>query len=45
MTGKKWWNSGDQIAWFHYFSGLAVANGKVYIGTYGGNFYRFGVPR
>ena len=28
QTGKKLWNSGDQIAMFNHFSGLAGANGK-----------------
>ncbi len=45
VTGKELWNSGDQIGSFNHFSGLAVANGKVYIGTYDGTFYCFGVPR
>jgi outer membrane protein assembly factor BamB len=43
-TGKVLWSSGDQIKSFTHFSGLAVANGKVYIGTYDGNFYCFGLP-
>lgn len=43
-TGNVLWTSGDQIKSFTHFSGLAVANGKVYIGTYDGNFYCFGLP-
>lgn len=43
-TGKVLWSSGDQIKSFTHFSGLAVADGRVYIGTYDGTFYCFGLP-
>jgi hypothetical protein len=43
-TGKQLWSSGDHIPSFSHFSGLAVANGKVYLGTYDGTFYCFGLP-
>jgi hypothetical protein len=43
MTGKELWNSGDTIAGFNHFSGITVANGKVYLGTYDGQFYCFGL--
>ena len=42
-TGKELWSSGDQIASFNHFSGLSVANGRVYIGTYDGTLYCFAV--
>jgi outer membrane protein assembly factor BamB len=42
-TGKELWSSGDQIASFNHFSGLSVANGRVYIGTYDGMLYCFAV--
>ena len=42
-TGKELWSSGDQITSFNHFSGLSVANGRVYIGTYDGMLYCFGV--
>jgi outer membrane protein assembly factor BamB len=42
-TGKELWTSGDQITSFNHFSGLSVANGRVYIGTYDGMLYCFGV--
>jgi outer membrane protein assembly factor BamB len=42
-TGKELWSSGDQITSFNHFSGLAVANGRVYIGTFDGTVYCFGV--
>jgi outer membrane protein assembly factor BamB len=42
-TGEELWSSGDEIASWNHFSGLSVANGRVYIGTYDGNLYCFGV--
>jgi len=42
-TGEELWSSGDQITSFNHFSSLAVANGRVYIGTYDGKLYCFGV--
>jgi outer membrane protein assembly factor BamB len=43
QTGKTLWSSGDQITSFNHFSGLSVANGRVYIGTYDGMLYCFGI--
>jgi len=45
QTGKELWSSGDQIASWNHFSGLSVANGRVYIGTYDGNLYCFGIKK
>jgi hypothetical protein len=42
-TGKELWSSGDQIHQWNHFSGLTVANGRVYLGTYDGTLYSFGV--
>ena len=42
-TGRELWSSGDQIKSFNHFSGLSVANGRVYIGTYDGVLYCFAV--
>jgi outer membrane protein assembly factor BamB len=42
-TGRELWSSGDQITSFNHFSGLSVANGRVYIGTFDGMLYCFGV--
>jgi len=42
-TGAELWSSGDQITSFSHFSSLAVANGRVYLGTYDGTLYCFGV--
>jgi len=44
-TGDELWSSGDQITSFNHFSSLAVANGRVYIGTYDGKLYCFAVSR
>jgi outer membrane protein assembly factor BamB len=43
-TGKELWSSGDIIKSFAHFSGLSVANGRVYIGTYDSILYSFGLP-
>jgi outer membrane protein assembly factor BamB len=45
LTGAELWSSGDQIASFSHFSSLAVANGRVYLGTYDGTMYCFGVKQ
>jgi outer membrane protein assembly factor BamB len=45
QTGKELWSSGDQITSWNHFSGLTVANGRVYLGTFDGMLYCFGVPR
>jgi outer membrane protein assembly factor BamB len=45
-TGRELWSSGDQIATFNHFTSLSVANGRVYIGTFDGYLYCFGLdPR
>ncbi|MGH9672715.1 MAG: PQQ-binding-like beta-propeller repeat protein [Bryobacteraceae bacterium] len=45
QTGKELWNSGKQITSFNHWSGLSLANGKVYINTYDRTLYCFGLPR
>jgi outer membrane protein assembly factor BamB len=42
-TGRELWSSGDQIATFNHFTSLSVANGRVYIGTFDGYLYCFGL--
>ena len=37
QTGKELWSSGNQIATWNHWSGLALANGQVYINTYDGH--------
>jgi hypothetical protein len=44
QTGKELYSSGDQIKSFNHFSGLPVANGRVYIGTFDSTLYCFGLP-
>jgi outer membrane protein assembly factor BamB len=44
-TGKELYSSRDQIPMFNHFSGLSVANGHVYISTYGGTLYCFGLDQ
>jgi outer membrane protein assembly factor BamB len=43
-TGKELYSSGDQITSFAHFSGLSVANGRVYLGTFDSVLYCFGLP-
>jgi outer membrane protein assembly factor BamB len=42
-TGKELYSSGDQITSFNHFSGLSIANGRVYITTYDSTLYCFGL--
>ena len=45
QTGKELWSSGDQIAKWNHWSGLSLANGRVYIGTYDSVLYCFGIKK
>ena len=45
QTGRELYSSGDQITSFNHFTGLSVANGRVYIGTYDSTLYCFGLKR
>jgi outer membrane protein assembly factor BamB len=45
QTGKELWNSGDQIASWNHWSGLSIANGRVYIGTFDNMLYCFGIKK
>jgi outer membrane protein assembly factor BamB len=42
QTGRELYSSGPLNSWNH-FSGLSVANGRVYIGTFDGMLYCFGL--
>ncbi|MBI4903994.1 MAG: PQQ-binding-like beta-propeller repeat protein [Acidobacteria bacterium] len=44
-TGAELWNSGKQITTFNHWSGIALANGKVYINDFAGNVYCFGLKK
>lgn len=43
-TGKELFSSGSTIKSFTHFSGLAVSDGRVYLGTHDNTVYAFGVP-
>lgn len=43
-TGKTLWDSGDSIKSFATGRGLAAGNGNVYVSTYDGSLYSFGLP-
>ena len=43
QTGKELWSSGNQIHQWNHFSGITVINGRVYLGTYDGTLYCFGL--
>jgi hypothetical protein len=42
-TGKELYSSGNEITSFVHFGNLAVANGRVYLGTYDSTIYCFGL--
>ncbi len=44
-SGRELWSSGDQITSWNHWSGLSVANGRVYINTFDGHLYCFGVTK
>ena len=43
QTCRELWNSGTTIESWNHFSGITVANGRAYIGTFDGMLYAFGV--
>jgi len=45
QTGKELWSSGRAIESWNHFSGLTVANGRVYLATFDGVLYCFGIPQ
>jgi outer membrane protein assembly factor BamB len=45
QTGKTLWSSGNQITSFNHFSGITVANGRIYLGTYDGTMWCFGIAK
>jgi outer membrane protein assembly factor BamB len=45
QTGKELYSSGDIIKTFNHFSGISVANGHVYISSYDGVLYCFGLKQ
>jgi outer membrane protein assembly factor BamB len=45
QTGKELWSSGDEIASWNHWSGLSLANGRVYIATFDDNLYCYGIKK
>ena len=45
QTGKELWSSGDQITSWNHWSGLSLANGRVYINTFDSYLYCFGLKK
>lgn len=45
QTGKELWNSGSDIQKWNHWSGLSVANGRVYIGTFDNVLYCYGIKK
>jgi outer membrane protein assembly factor BamB len=45
LTGKELWSSGDQITSWNHWSGLSLANGRVYIATFDSTLYCFGIKK
>lgn len=43
ITGKELYSSGDTLASFSHFGGIALSNGRVYVTTYDGFVYAFGL--
>jgi outer membrane protein assembly factor BamB len=43
QTGKELWSSGEQIKTFNHWSGISVANGRIYLNTFDGTVYCFGI--
>ncbi|MBO0911127.1 MAG: PQQ-binding-like beta-propeller repeat protein [Acidobacteria bacterium] len=44
-TGKELYSSGNQITSWNHWTGLSVANGRVYINTFDSTLYAFGLPK
>jgi outer membrane protein assembly factor BamB len=42
-TGKELFSSKDIMSSFTHFGGLAVSNGRVFVTTYDGRVYAFGI--
>ena len=45
QTGDELWSSGTQITSWNHWAGLSVANGRVYLGTFDGTLYCFGIKQ
>jgi outer membrane protein assembly factor BamB len=45
LTGKELWNSGNEITSWNHWSGLSIANGRVYINTFDKTLYCYGIKK
>jgi outer membrane protein assembly factor BamB len=45
QTGKELWSSKDEIQSWNHWSGLSIANGRVYIGTFDSSLYCYGIKK
>lgn len=44
-NGQELWSSGDEITSWNHWSGLSVANGRVYLATFDGTVWCYGIER
>jgi len=44
-TGKELWSSGDEITSWNHWSGLSLANGRVYLPTFDGTVWCYGIEQ
>jgi outer membrane protein assembly factor BamB len=45
QNGKELWSSGDEIKSWNHWSGLSLANGRVYIATFDSVLYCYGIKK
>jgi outer membrane protein assembly factor BamB len=45
QDGKELWSSGKEVTNWNHFSGIALANGRVYANTHDGTLYCFGLKK
>src|SRR2546430_9528832 len=45
QTGKELWSSKDEITSWNHWSGLSIANGRVYLATFDSTLYCYGIKR
>ena len=44
-NGEELWSSGDEITSWNHWSGLSLANGRVYLATFDGTVWCYGIER
>jgi outer membrane protein assembly factor BamB len=45
QTGQELWSSGDEITSWNHWSGLSLANGRVYVATFDGTVWCYGIKK